>query len=138
MVAGGLFMSAAGGGIVAQFMRFGTVGVANTLIGSATILVLTWRGMNPFAANVIGYVLGTLFSFYANSRWTFGARIGGVRLVKFLTVLAIAYGINVAVLSAALRMGYSDLASQLPAMICFTLINFLGQRYFTFKEERSR
>lgn len=128
----------AGGGLVAQAMRFGTVGVANTLIGSGTILLLTWSGMNPYAANVTGYVVGTIFSFYANSRWTFGASIGGVRLVKFLGVLAVAYGANVAVLSAALRAGWSELASQLPAMVCFTVINFLGQRYFTFREVGSR
>lgn len=131
-------MNAGSDGIVAQALRFGTVGVANTLIGSGTILVLTWWGMNPYAANVTGYGVGTVFSFYANSRWTFGASMAGARLVKFLGVLAVSYGINVVVLSAALRMGWSEVASQLPAMVCFTVINFLGQRYFTFREVGSR
>ncbi len=55
--------------------------------------------------------------------------------MRFFGVVAAAYGLNLAVLTLLLRLGWSDLASQLPAMVCFTVGNFLGQRYFTFRRE---
>jgi len=122
-------------GFLAQFARFGVVGLANTAIGSGLILLLTWQGMNPFAANVCGYAVGTAFSFVANSSWTFGHAPTGGRLVRFFGVVAAAYGLNVVVLALFLRLGWGDLASQLPAMASFTVGNFLGQRYFTFRRE---
>jgi putative flippase GtrA len=115
-------------------LRFGAVGVANTLIGATLIITLTWAGANPFIANCIGYVVGTLFSFYANARWTFASRPTSARMWKFTAVIAAAYCVNVAVLALALQAGWGELASQLPAMVCFTLFNFAGQRYWTFRD----
>lgn len=128
-------MTARRTGFLAQFARFGVVGLANTAIGSGLILVLAWQGIDPFAANLVGYVVGTAFSFVANSTWTFGHAPTGRRLVRFFAVVAGAYLFNLAVLALFLRLGWSGVASQLPAMVCFTMANFLGQRYFTFRQE---
>lgn len=121
--------------IVMQFARFGTVGVANTLVASGLIVLLTWWGLSPYAANIVGYIVGTAFSFVANSRWTFGASLQGKRLIRFLLVISGSYLVNVAVLEMGLRAGWGDLVSQFPAMVCFTLVNFFGQRHYTFRQE---
>ncbi len=122
--------------ILVQAARFGLVGVANTLIGGGIILALTWWGINPFLANVCGYVVGTLFSFAVNSRWTFASPdAGGAKLVRFILVILAAWGVNALVLAAFIHLGWGNMASQVPAMICFTVANFLGQRYFTFRPE---
>lgn len=130
-------MSGGQPGLLAQFARFGLVGVANTVIGSGLVLLLTWAGWNPFVANVTGYVVGTLFSYFANARWTFNARPTGPALVRFMGVVAVSYVVNLGVLAAALHAGWGDMLAQLPAMASFTLCNFLGQRYFTFAPPRT-
>jgi putative flippase GtrA len=122
-------------GTTRELLRFGAVGVANTLISALLIVGLTWSGVDPFAANCVGYVAGTLFSFHANARWTFGSRATGGRLVKFALVILAAYAVNVAVLALALRAGWDKLASQVPAMICFTVFNYIGQRCWTFRSQ---
>ncbi|AMO24608.1 hypothetical protein UC35_19440 [Ramlibacter tataouinensis] len=121
--------------MLAQFARFGLVGVANTLVGSGLILLLAWQGVDPYLANILGYVTGTLLSFALNARWTFGSRMSADHLARFLLVIVAAYVINLLVLALTLGLGWGALASQLPAMVCFTVANFLGQRYFTFREQ---
>jgi putative flippase GtrA len=116
-----------------EMIRFGIVGVGNTLICAALVLGLAWAGTNPFAANCIGYVAGTLFSFYANARWTFRSPLGASRFWKFIAVILASYAANVAVLALALHAGWGEIASQVPAMVCFTLCNFAGQRLWTFR-----
>ena len=120
---------------VTELLRFGLVGVANTLISAVLILALTWAGAGPFAANATGYVAGTLFSFFANARWTFGSKPTGTRFWKFIAVILASYGVNVVVLALSLRAGVGEVASQVPAMVCFTLVNFAGQRWWTFRSE---
>jgi len=39
-----------------ELLRFGTVGIANTLISASLIVGLTWSGVDPFIANCVGYV----------------------------------------------------------------------------------
>lgn len=123
---------------VRQSARFSVVGIANTLVGAGGIFLMLAFGAGPYVSNIIGYAVGTLFSFVANSLWTFQSPMSGLNLRRFLFVLAAAYMLNLVVLDLMLRLGLGNGWSQVPAMICSTLANFVGQRYFTFRtRERS-
>ena len=127
-------MTAGKNAFLAQAARFGLVGIANTAVGAGTTFALLWAGLGPYAANASGYVAGTLFSFVANSRWTFGASPDRARFGRFVLVIAAAYLLNLLVLALCLRLGLGEALSQVPAMVCFTVANFLGHRYFTFAQ----
>jgi putative flippase GtrA len=119
-----------------QAARFSAVGVANTAIGGSAIVTLQWIGLGPYIANLLGYCAGMLFSFAINGRWTFGSPLGSTRLSRFVVVIAASYTLNLLVLTFAIRlMGWSEMVSQVPAMACYTLTNFIGQRYFVFRPE---
>ena len=103
------------------------------------MLLLQWLGLGPYSANLLGYVIGNLFSFVANGRWTFGSALGGVRLSRFVAVVAVSYALNLLTLIAAIRfVGMGELMSQIPAMACYTAANFLGQRYFVFRRDAAQ
>lgn len=71
------------------FVRFATVGVANTLID----LLLFWVLVAPLgilAANVVSTSAGMAFSFLANGRHTFGATsVTGRQVLVFLATNAL-------------------------------------------------
>ena len=122
--------------VVRQAARFGAVGVANTSVGGGTMLVLQWMGLNAYLANLLGYIVGMLFSFVVNGRWTFGSALGGERLGRFVAVVAVSYFMNLLTLTLAMRLlEMGEMMSQLPAMACYTIVNFLGQRYFVFRQD---
>ena len=122
--------------LASQAARFGTVGIANTAVGGGTMLLLQWLGIGPYLANLLGYVVGMVFSFVANGRWTFGSTLGGAQLGRFVAVVAVSYALNLLTLTLAMRLlGLGEMMSQLPAMVCYTAANFLGQRYFAFRQD---
>lgn len=119
-----------------QAARFGVVGMANTAVGGGVIVTLQWIGLGPYIANLLGYCAGMLFSFAINGRWTFSSSLDGARLSRFVVVIAASYVLNLLILTFAIRfMGWSEIESQVAAMVCFTLANFIGQRYFVFRSE---
>jgi putative flippase GtrA len=81
---------------------FGTIGVANTLLHSATVVALVENGLaGPVPANVSGFVLANTASFFANCHFTFRQPPSWRRYRAFLVV---------SLLSLALTIGLSALA----------------------------
>ena len=52
-------------------MKFGLVGILNTFITIGSYMLLVYLGINYLLANVIGYILGVINSFYWNKNWVF-------------------------------------------------------------------
>jgi putative flippase GtrA len=124
------------GGSLQQFARYCAVGMLNTLITLATIFVLMKIfGVNYVVANAVGYVLGFTNSFIMNKIWTFGSS-GKVQREApiFVLVFAVSYGAQLVFL-LILKEGLAVSAelSQIVAMGFYTIVNFLGNKYITFK-----
>src|SRR5438105_14935645 len=63
--------------VVVQFVKFGIVGVSNTLLTFAVYTVLLKGfGVWYLAASAIGFGVGTVNSFLLNRRWTFRGHVG--------------------------------------------------------------
>lgn len=57
-----------------QFIKYGIVGAANTLLTLGVIFVCkSCLGLNPYVSNAIGYGVGLVNSFYWNRKWVFKA-----------------------------------------------------------------
>ena len=61
-----------------QLLKYGVIGVSNTLITLVVFYVInTLMGLDYAVANTLGYILGLINSFVWNRTWVF--RTGGAR-----------------------------------------------------------
>jgi len=118
-------------------LRFGLVGVVNTLVGLAVIAALLRLGAGDWISNAASYAVGLCVSFTLNRRWTFGV-CGAVdtrEIARFLCVFAVAFGCNLAVLAAMRSLGFTEnLIGQGAAMIAYSAVFFLLSRRFVFAQ----
>lgn len=115
-----------------QIIRFGLVGVLNTSITIASIVLLTWLGMHAVPANAIGFALGLANSFYLNRQFTFaGAKNSSV--LPFLVSFSIAYLANLLVVLVAVQIVPSyPLVSQAAGMLTYNVLFFLLMKVWVF------
>lgn len=119
-------------------IRYLLVGVFNTLVGLGTIyLAMYFLHMDIVYSNALGYMVGIVVSFFLNKKWTFKNQDHVVySFLRYLLVLLIAYGVNLAtVLFAYTHFDLNPYLSQALGTIPYTLIGFLGGRYFAFPEK---
>jgi len=119
-----------------QLIKFGIVGVINTLITLTTIFVLSnYLNVYYIYSNCIGYLLGFINSFVMNKFWTFQSQ-GNIykESLFFLLVFLVCYIIQLSVLYYlhGIRQ-YNENLSQLISMVVYTLANFLLNKFLTFK-----
>ena len=116
-------------------VRYGLVGIANTLFGLAVIYTLKWFGLGDILANAFGYACGLLLSFKLNSRWTFGFRgREGRAFVKFILVVGISYLTNLLTVMVGIHtFGINGYLAQALGVVPYTVLSYLGSRYFVFR-----
>lgn len=115
------------------------MGVVNTMVGYGGIVVgQSVLQLGPYWSNALGYALGIACSYVLNSRWTFGAGAGSLRrLVLFIAAVALAYGVNLAVLYVLLEIGVMSLIAQAIAMAVYTVLFFVLCRWVVFRRPAS-
>jgi putative flippase GtrA len=119
-----------------QLMRYGLVGVANTIVGFGVILALQkFAGLDPYSANAGGYAVGLATSFLLNRAWTFQVsdRPAG-RLLRFMLVFAISYTANLGTLALLLDSAGAALA-QAVAVVVYSTIFFVLCRVYVFSPQ---
>lgn len=139
-------------------MKYVMVGGMNTAVTLAVIFVLkSLLGVNPYTANIAGYVAGLINSFLWNRSWVF--RSSGNRIhegAMFLAGFAVCYLIQLAtVWWLNTRTGLSELLVVIPlpftepertftlsgygiatlaGMVLYTIANFIYNRLVTFRK----
>lgn len=119
-----------------QVLKFGIVGVLNTAVGFGLIFLFDKvMGLGFEIANPLAYFLSTLNSYYLNRKWTFKS---GGKVHKegalFFAVIAGAWAIQYALLYYLIDiLKMDDLVAQTIGMVLFTGLNFLGQKFITFR-----
>lgn len=126
-----------------RFLKFCLVGVANTLVGSAVMFGLyNFAGCSYWLSSAMNYVVGSVVSYFLNKYYTFQAREGGWRqLLRFAANVAVCYVIAYSLAKPAvawLLEGTSaklqENIAMLAGMVIFTGLNYLGQRFFAFRQ----
>ncbi|OAV66275.1 GtrA-like protein [Bacteroidales bacterium Barb6] len=121
---------------IKQAVKYGIVGVSNTLITAGVIWVMMKvAGFPDVVSNITGYVAGVLNSFIWNKQWTFKSSDSWVSSgIRFGAVFGICYLLQLGVLLLLNRhLAIDPYYNQLIAMAFYTVINFLMNKYFTFK-----
>ena len=122
--------------VLIQFVKFGTVGVSNTLITFIVYTVLLKVfGVWYLAASAIGFLVGATNGFLLNRRWTFKEHVGdALTPVRWGIVQGCGLGLNVLLLFALVDgAGLDKLLSQAFAMGVVTVLTFLVNRAWTFR-----
>jgi putative flippase GtrA len=115
--------------------RFLLVGILNTAVGLGTIYASKYFfSLSDVPANVVGYFVGLTNSFFWNRRWTFSHSGNSLwTAARFVLVFAVAYLSNLMLmLSLISRFHFNAYAGQAFATIPYTVIFYLGSRYFVF------
>lgn len=124
-----------------QLLKFGVVGVSNTLITAIIIwLMLRVFHFSDYFANITGYTAGLANSYFWNRRWTFTSKSKPAgTILKFILVFAISYLFQLANLYLLLNYTTFDTyICQLLSIVVYTGINFLLNKYYTFNDEATK
>ena len=85
---------------VIRFIKFGMVGVINTLVNWIIFFILNAFGMYYILANIIAYILGTVNSYLWNTLWVFKYKdkASTETTIKFIILNLIGLGLNTGIL----------------------------------------
>jgi putative flippase GtrA len=115
-------------------VRFGIVGVSNTVIGY-TVFRGAHRVFPAAASQGLSYLVGMLWSYYWNRRWTFRSQSNvTAEAVRFFSLQ-----IGFLLLSASLlgllvdRLGQNPSLSWFGTAVLITLLNFTLSRFWAFR-----
>jgi putative flippase GtrA len=125
-----------GAHVLVQFVKFGIVGISNTLLTLAVYtLLLKVFGVWYLAASAIGFIAGTINSFLLNRRWTFRGHVGdALTPVRWTVVQCTGLGINEGLLYLFVDAAHIDkLLAQVVATAVVTVTTFAGNRAWTFR-----
>jgi putative flippase GtrA len=121
--------------------RFLLVGSTTVLVDAVTYVLLDWAGVPVDVAKALGFLTGAVFAYFANWRFTFGARRSRWSEVLFVVVYALALGLNVSVNSAVRAWLGTDTVGATAAFLVATGLsavwNFVGMSLFVFRREES-
>jgi putative flippase GtrA len=126
--------------LIVQFLKFGIVGVSNTLIAFAlyTILLKVF-GVWYVAASGIGFAVGAVNGFLLNRRWTFREHVGdALTPVRWAIVQSCGLGLNLGLVYMFVRgLGMDELLGQIPTTAIVTVLTFAANRAWTFRTPAS-
>lgn len=123
-----------------QLLRFLLVGGTSATITFGIYRGLMLFGASPHPSLALGFVAGTVFSFFANRLFTFGvaAPSGRGEVLRFVlvyaTALAAHVGVNALGLSLLGRSEPAIAASFIVATCVSTATTFIGMKWFAFAQ----
>lgn len=122
--------------VVAQFVKFGLVGVSNTLLFFG-VYALLWKvfGVWYVAASAIGFAVGATNGFLWNRAWTFKGHAGDpLTPVRWFVVQAAGDGVNSGLIYLFVDgAGLGKLSGQALTIAIVTVLTFIANRSWTFR-----
>ncbi|WP_417720078.1 GtrA family protein [Salipiger sp.] len=99
-----------------RLLRFGVVGIANTVIYVGGYLLLRTLGLEEIVANCLAFAAAVALQYVAHSRYTFGARVKDpAQFARFLTTIGA--GLAVSTMITAHLAGIFGLSDWMAALI---------------------
>jgi len=122
--------------LAAQFVKFGVVGIFNTLLSLAVYaLLLKVFGMWYLTASAIGYAVGMINGFLWNRSWTFRGHVGdALTPVRWCVVQGFGLAANLGLVFVFVHdAGLDKLLGQACAIAIVVVFTFLANRAWTFR-----
>jgi putative flippase GtrA len=129
-----------------KFLKFGLVGIINTIFSTIIMFLLyNLASFGYWGSSTVSYTLGSILSFFLNKSFTFGNKESTVKTAFRFTVniavcYLVAYSVSKPIVtkilsSTSLSKSIVEQFSMLLGMVLFTMLNYIGQRFFAFKEK---
>ena len=129
------------------FLKFVLVGVINTIVGTV-VMFLCYNAFHCsyWFSSAMNYVIGSIVSYFLNKYFNFQNKERGWKIVaKFIINITIcylaAYGLAkplVAHVLSGQTVNIQENGGMLVGMVLFVILNYLGQRFFTFKKREEK
>ncbi len=128
-----------------SLVRFGLVGVLNTVVGTGIMFVMyNVFHFSYWMSSFANYFFGSILSFFLNKYFTFRSKTRSVKeVVRFVINIAVcyllAYGISkplMLYLLSGRSQTFRENMAMITGMVLFVALNYLGQRFFTFRKEK--
>lgn len=126
------------------FVKFVLVGFVNVLVG-ATIMFVFYNvfHLSYWVSSFSNYFFGSIVSYFLNKHFTFNYHEQGfASIVKFALNIVVCYVIAYSIAKPFMQWLLSDFSitiqenvSMAFGMCLFTALNYLGQRFFAFKNK---
>jgi putative flippase GtrA len=126
-------------GLARQLVTYTGVGLMGTMAHYSTLLILVeLLGLSPVSGSASGFIVGALVNYRLNYSFTFRSTAAhGVAMPKFMTVLAVGFGINYLMMLAGSRwtsLHYLIIQAAATATILFW--GFAANSLWTFRSEQ--
>lgn len=132
-----------------KFLKFVIVGVINTLFGTLLMFLLyNLFNFGYWGSSAISYILASILSFYLNKRFTFKNKESITKTAsKFAVNIAVCYLlaysiskplVTLILSNTSLSKSIVEQLSMLFGMALFTMLNYIGQRFFAFREKKTK
>jgi len=112
--------------------RYYKIGIINTLVGYGLFAGFVSLGLNQYAAQIVGHLIGMAFNYITYSRHVFSD--AGPAKLRFVIAYGINYLLGLAMLAIASLFVHSPYAAGIISIICVSLINFFLLRHLVFRE----
>lgn len=131
-----------------QFVKFGLIGVTNTLLGYGIYMLVIWIlapyniAFDYIIGSVLGFIISVLWSFYWNNKLVFNEGSEKRNLLKSLLKTYLSYASTGIVLSNILLyvfvelMGISKAVAPFLGLIITVPLNFVLNKYWAFRKEK--
>ena len=126
-----------------QFVKFGFVGVSNTLISMAVYYICLALRIHYIAANTLGFVIGTINAYFWNNRYVFRQKEGEIRdTKKSLAKVFVSYGVTLGISTALLAfwvdgLHISEKAAPILNLLVTIPLNFVLNKFWAFGSGRN-
>ena len=129
-----------------RLMKFLIVGVANTLVGAGLMFLLyNVFGCSYWISSACNYIAGGILSFFLNKFFTFKNKQKSARQIFFfIALLVVCYLVAYVGAKQAVFCIFENLGEKTKGNIAmcagiflYTGLNYIGQRFFVFKEDEN-
>ena len=117
-----------------EAVRYIIVGLANTAMTAVVIFGLMHAGVGIYPSNATGYVVGIIFSFVMNAKFTFSTTLSPLRFIKFVSTCAFCYILNLIAMKVFfIVIPDAIYTAQVVGMIIYTTAGFIINKHWSMK-----
>ena len=119
---------------IVQFIKFGIVGLSNTVIGLGSYYLFLYLGCHYMIANILSWILSVFNAFYWNSKYVFKTTN---TWLKALLKTYVSYGISFIIGAILLYIlveivNISDIIAPVLVLLITIPLNFILNKLWTF------
>lgn len=119
---------------VNEVLKYGFVGVLNTIVGYGTYFILIKLNIYYILASIISQIIGMTHSYIWNKYFTFRSKKRSLKeIIRFTCVALSTYFINLFLLMFFVEIYHMDKAfSGFLSILVVTCLSFLGHKFISF------